>query len=1056
MNTRSLLIFLRISGAVTRRPFIAVCCTVLWTIGFAAEVPVPAARVLDELDDISAWTTLVSDGVTASLHPALGTKGGAMVMEFDLSRTAGYAAASRALPLELPADYEISFWIRGEAGRNHLEIKFVDASGDNVWWYRRPDYTFSGDWQQLRIKRRQIDFAWGPTADRTLKQMARIEFVLAAGRDGGKGSVWFDQLTLTPIERAENSAKPVATASSQQGRNVAALALDGRAGTAWRSQRGDAAPTLTVDLQQVQEFGGIEIDWLKDRAAKHYSIELSTDGKQWRTARTVTAGNGGRDSHLLPESEARYIRIVTHDAPHETGIAEVHIRDLAFGASPNAFVSSLAQQSRRGCYPRGFINEQLYWTLVGVDGDREESLLSEDGAIEPRKGSFSVEPFILEGTQILTWADMKISHALADGYLPIPTVQWKHRDVELETKAFGSGERGSAVSRVVYRVHNLRSTAQKLTLALAIRPFQVNPPQQFLNTSGGVATIHELAMEGGRVMVDGVAAVSLPAPPNSFRAVPFDADSPCEWLAAKDVPATVRDATGMASGALLYELDLAPDATSEVAIDLPLHTEPMPARQQSVEEVTAEWREKLNRVELDLPQDGREWFDTLRTSLAHVLINRDGPGLQPGSRAYERSWIRDGAMTSQMLLRLGHEPEVREFLLWYADYQFSNGKTPCCVDVRGADPVPENDSPGEFLFLIDELYLYNRDAELLKALWPRALKAVEYMETMRLSERTRDNMQPERRMFYGLMPASISHEGYSAKPMHSYWDDFWALAGYEAIVRIAGNVGDKATAQKYIQSRDQFRSDLYRSLQLSMRSHGIDYLPGSAELGDFDATSTTIAITPVGDQQMLPPDAMNATFERYWKEFDSRRHSKSWDAYTPYEWRNMAVFVRLGWRDRAQELMEFFMNDRRPREWNQWAEVVGREPRKPRFIGDMPHGWVASDYGRSMLDMLAYERPADETLVLMAGVPKDWIRKEGFAVRRLRTPYGELNYSLKVEGKTRTVEIGELTRAPNGGVAIAFPEGEPMGHQSIQTGTARWIGSELRIGKLPFKVTFTQ
>ena len=57
------------------------------------------------------------------------------------------------------------------------------------------------------------------------------------------------------------------------------------------------------------------------------------------------------------------------------------------------------------------------------------------------------------------------------------------------------------------------------------------------------------------------------------------------------------------------------------------------------------------------------------------------------------------------------------------------------------------------------------------------------------------------------------------------------------------------------------------------------------------------------------------------------------------------------------ELIEFFMNDRRPHAWNQWAEVVGREPRKSRFIGDMPHGWVASDFGRSFLDMLALRAP---------------------------------------------------------------------------------------------------
>ena len=34
-----------------------------------------------------------------------------------------------------------------------------------------------------------------------------------------------------------------------------------------------------------------------------------------------------------------------------------------------------------------------------------------------------------------------------------------------------------------------------------------------------------------------------------------------------------------------------------------------------------------------------------------------------------------------------------------------------------------------------------------------------------------------KRLFFGLLPESISHEGYSSKPMHSYWDDFFALQG---------------------------------------------------------------------------------------------------------------------------------------------------------------------------------------------------------------------------------------------------------------------------------------
>ena len=94
----------------------------------------------------------------------------------------------------------------------------------------------------------------------------------------------------------------------------------------------------------------------------------------------------------------------------------------------------------------------------------------------------------------------------------------------------------------------------------------------------------------------------------------------------------------------------------------------------------------------------------------------------------------------------------------------------------------------------------------------------------------------------------------------------------------------------------------------------------------------------------------------------------------------MAAFVRLGWRDRAWQATEFFFKDRSPQAWNQWAEVVSRTPRKPFFVGDLPHAWVASDFVRSALDMFAYTREADDSLVLAAGVPTGWLEGEGIGI----------------------------------------------------------------------------
>src|SRR6185312_13141957 len=121
------------------------------------------------------------------------------------------------------------------------------------------------------------------------------------------------------------------------------------------------------------------------------------------------------------------------------------------------------------------------------------------------------------------------------------------------------------------------------------------------------------------------------------------------------------------------------------------------------DEVAAAWRYTLNRVVIKAPAAAQPIVDTLRTALADILISRDGAALRPGTRSYARSWIRDGAMMSTALLRLGRADVARDYLAWYAPYQFASGKVPCCVDARGADPVPENDSHGELIVLADDV-----------------------------------------------------------------------------------------------------------------------------------------------------------------------------------------------------------------------------------------------------------------------------------------------------------------------------------------------------------------
>ena len=1038
--------------------------------GLAQPAGVVSTRVLDAFEDMSPWTAVASDGVRASIHPAEGPGGRALRLDFDLGGTAGYALARRALPLALPSNYEIVFYVRSDARPNHFQVKLVDASGDNVWWFNRHDFEFSREWQPIRIKKRHIEFAWGPTKDRTLRQAAAIEFAVAAGRAGGRGSIEVSRLVLRELpDRAAPGPRPTVHASSSAPGADVALALDGSAGTAWRSgPAADRTQVLTIDFHQPREFGGLILRWAPGAHATRYDVEVSDDGAQWQTVRRIAGARGGFDAVWLPEAETRFLRLALHDGVAPTyGLEEIEVKDLAFGASANAFFQAVARESPRGTYPRGMSGEQSTWTIVGIDGGENSGLLSEDGALEVARGGFSLEPFVIDGSRVVGWADVETSQFLMDDYLPVPGVRWRRHRWELRVSAFASGARGRSRLVARYELRNLTNESLPLELVLAVRPFQVNPPSQFLSTPGGVSVIRDITWDGAALSVNTDRKLFPLHRPDLVGAFPFAAGPIPRLIASAGWAgsAEVHDELGHASAALAYRLTVPARGTTTVGVVVPLSGPMVPPaigadtattwmnREQAA--VAGAWRERLNRVSIEVPAGGRPLVAALRTALAHVLITRDGPVLRPGTRSYARSWIRDGAMIAESLLRMGHADVAIDYLRWFAPYQFATGKVPCCVDERGADPVPEHDSAGELVFLVAEAYRYTQNRRILEAMWPHVDAAVRYLESLRQTERTDVTLRSADRAFYGLLPASISHEGYAAKPMHSYWDDFWALKGYNGAIAIARALGRADAVRRLETQRDEFQADLVASLHHTVAAHGIAYLPGSAELGDFDPTSTTIAIAPAGELHRLPRPLVLGTYERYWREFVDRRDGRrAWEDYTPYEIRTVGTFIRLGWRDRAHELLEFFMADRRPAAWNQWPEVIGRDPRQPRFVGDMPHGWVASDFIRAALDLFAFERERDGALVLAGGVPAAWLEGPGITVKGLRTPGGgTLSYALRNDGGNVVLHVTSSAPAPPGGFVLVWPGGgPPPATIRINGKPARWEGNELRVRDVPATV----
>src|SRR6185312_13796179 len=99
------------------------------------------------------------------------------------------------------------------APRNALQFKLTDAKNENVWWVNRGAFSPPAERTPLRLKRREISFAWGPLADRNLRHSEAIEFTVYAD-EGGSGEICFDDLKFR--ERTPPPAmppRPVASAT---------------------------------------------------------------------------------------------------------------------------------------------------------------------------------------------------------------------------------------------------------------------------------------------------------------------------------------------------------------------------------------------------------------------------------------------------------------------------------------------------------------------------------------------------------------------------------------------------------------------------------------------------------------------------------------------------------------------------------------------------------------------------------------------------------------------------------------------------------------------------
>ncbi|MET9378934.1 beta-N-acetylglucosaminidase domain-containing protein [Streptomyces sp. NPDC002992] len=87
----------------------------------------------------------------------------------------------------------------------------------------------------------------------------------------------------------------------------AAAAVDGDPATRWSSELVDGA-WWQLELARPARIGQVVLHW-QDAYASRYRVQVSADGRTWRTAATVSDGRGGRESVRMDAADTRFLRV---------------------------------------------------------------------------------------------------------------------------------------------------------------------------------------------------------------------------------------------------------------------------------------------------------------------------------------------------------------------------------------------------------------------------------------------------------------------------------------------------------------------------------------------------------------------------------------------------------------------------------------------------------------------------------------------------------------------------------------------------------------------------
>ena len=132
--------------------------------------------------------------------------------------------------------------------------------------------------------------------------------------------------------------------------------VDGNPETVWTA---DKKTDLTLDLGYSRDIGGLTLRWAKGQIPETTHIALSEDRTGWTAQdwqRYIGPSSIGTTGYLrTAEAFGRYVRLSLKPSfGGRVGLMDATVEPPEFGRNDNRFLLSLAEEAKKGSYPRSF------------------------------------------------------------------------------------------------------------------------------------------------------------------------------------------------------------------------------------------------------------------------------------------------------------------------------------------------------------------------------------------------------------------------------------------------------------------------------------------------------------------------------------------------------------------------------------------------------------------------------------------------------------------------------------------------------------------------------